>query len=39
VRVARQLDRQQVGPRVEADEKLRALTLDRLRQPVGKTRG
>ena len=39
LRVADELDRQQVGARVEPDEELGALPLDRLGQPVGEERG
>jgi hypothetical protein len=39
VGVAGELDRQQVGPRIEADQQLRALPLDRLRQAVGEQLG
>ena len=38
-RLAAQLDRQQVEPRIEADDELAALALDGLREPVGKGRG
>ena len=38
-RLAAQLDRQQVEARVEPDDELAALALDRLREPVGEGRG
>src|SRR6266545_4079226 len=38
VGVALQLDREQIRARVEADDELRALPLDRVREPVGEVR-
>jgi hypothetical protein len=35
VRVPLQLDREQVGPRIEPDDQLAALPLDLRRQPIG----
>jgi len=39
VGVSGELDRQEIRPRIEPDEKLRTLALDRLRQPVGEEGG
>jgi hypothetical protein len=38
MRLASELDRKQMGPRIEADDELRALALDRVGEAVGEVR-